>query len=766
MPQIDYASLAKQYGGSATASPPPVDERAFRSWYGDMSKRHNLAPDPDTPDQFYDYRGAFRANAAPDASGHWPSQFKRAGHPNEIVGGFNTRTGERAPGTPRASEQELVTLGWDAATAKRLADTPELVDYAALAKQHGGTVASERPNFRAENARDDRGRPVINWEDLEKKGRSRNEFGNFLADAFVGALKGGGQTAVNLGRFMHMVPGVSDAVDWLYGDAGDGEQTLSGLVTGAQPRKGLSSRAFEEADRVLEPTNTAQSIGKGAEQIAEAFVPSTMAAKVVAKAPTLTRMAVEGAAGAGTAAAQGAGVPGTLTAGAVSAVVPGGAAVVRRGRDWLESYLQNPNPLLRDAINYVRGEGVPIDLATQSGRTFVANVQKRAGDSMGGSNVATNAQREQADAMADLGRRLTAEAKPGTSSTAITAGENVVTKLDDTLKQFDDEATAQYEKLRQIEQKASSTRQVPAITEVNPATGQVRTVDMPMQAPAFLTQAKKNLAPMYAELLRENALVPLTGDRGRALVALSRIVDGPDFIPLTELDAALGSLKAMARGAELPQLRTKAQGTAAAAVKELEKSVMSAAQALGPDAVAALQAGRKATIQKYAVQDVRELLGDLSEPVKVFKRLTDSNDAGIKRLEAVKALAPDQVQEIGQAFLQGMMDKGTAEGVFKRADGLWADWNRIGQATKSALFTPQLKQRLDRFFLVAKKIQENPNPSGTASAANVFNVGTAPLTYALAKVMYGKAMAPPEMESFVRKALTGGLATTRVASEQ
>src|SRR3990167_10693252 len=123
---------------------PRDEEQAFRTWYADAATRYDLNPDPDS--QPYDYRAAFRAGAKPDASGHWPSQFKKAGHPNEVVGGFNTRTGERVPGTPRAKDAaELTRLGWDAQTAARLAATPELVDYAALAQQ-----ARLQPDFQAD----------------------------------------------------------------------------------------------------------------------------------------------------------------------------------------------------------------------------------------------------------------------------------------------------------------------------------------------------------------------------------------------------------------------------------------------------------------------------------------------------------------------------------------------------------------------------------------------------------------------------------------
>ncbi len=100
------------------------DEASFRRWYAQKARDLNLNPNPDAPEQFYDYRSAFLAHAEPNDSGHWPSQFKRPGHPNEVVGGFNTRTGARVEGTPRAGEQTLRHLGWDDPAAAQLAQLP------------------------------------------------------------------------------------------------------------------------------------------------------------------------------------------------------------------------------------------------------------------------------------------------------------------------------------------------------------------------------------------------------------------------------------------------------------------------------------------------------------------------------------------------------------------------------------------------------------------------------------------------------------------
>ncbi len=69
------------------------DELRFRNWYDTYSKQLGLNLNPDDPRHFYDYRGAYGAGVVPDETGHWPSQFKREGHPNLTINGVDTRTG-------------------------------------------------------------------------------------------------------------------------------------------------------------------------------------------------------------------------------------------------------------------------------------------------------------------------------------------------------------------------------------------------------------------------------------------------------------------------------------------------------------------------------------------------------------------------------------------------------------------------------------------------------------------------------------------------
>lgn len=110
-------------------TPLQVDQPGFRDWYTTWATRERMNPNPDARGQDYDYRKAFRRGVTPPRTSlgeHWPSEAKAKGHPNRVVGGFDTVTGERVPGTPRArTVDELISLGWEPTTAHQLMSTPE-----------------------------------------------------------------------------------------------------------------------------------------------------------------------------------------------------------------------------------------------------------------------------------------------------------------------------------------------------------------------------------------------------------------------------------------------------------------------------------------------------------------------------------------------------------------------------------------------------------------------------------------------------------------
>ena len=244
----------------------------------------------------------------------------------------------------------------------------------------------------------------------------------------------------------------------------------------------------------------------------------------------------------------------------------------------------------------------------------------------------------------------------------------------------------------------------------------------PMALPVDLTLAKQMLRPVYDRMMRQ---LPITQQRSSpGLKAIENILNGPDYAPVTQVDTDLGIIKGLARGADLPELRDMSQGIAAAAVKHLDQAVRDAVANAGPDAVAALEEGRSATRAKYAAAETLRKVS--TEPVQAFKSAVWAKDAGIKQLRELSELAPAEMPKIGRAYLDDLLSQATAEGGFDKTGRLQAEWLKLGPETKKILF-PDAGQieALDKYFLLAKKIGENPNPSGTAPtlAAGATGVG-------------------------------------------
>lgn len=434
----------------------------------------------------------------------------------------------------------------------------------------------------------------------------------------------------------------------------------------------------------------------------------------------------------------------------------------------------NPNPLEASAVRFGEANSVPIDAGTATGSQFVKNLQANAGNTLLGSGPVEAAQRGQSAALERVGGNLTRQTNPtmqasgvgpngpvtmpGPPMSPVTAGEGVTAAFTKKIQDLHKQATTAYDRLRTLEQQRATPTQVgtrtgsfadgidesgrflqgPEIADpANQHLGVPRAVPVTQNMVAVdLAATKASLRPMYDRLMRESKLVPLQGGKGRALTAIDRLMNGPDVAPLSDVDEALGDLKAMARGADMPELRTGGQAAAANAVKQLDARVRAAAAKAGPDVLKALEDGRAATTRKYAVADAMDLLSD-GGPVQVYKQLTANKDLGLVKLRAVQKVAPEQLPNVARAYLEDAMDLATEKGGFDHADKLFADWQKLGGQTKQMLFPKAGQvQALDDFFLLAKKLKENPNPSGTARVINATNVLASIPGYALAKMLY------------------------------
>lgn len=202
---------------------------------------------------------------------------------------------------------------WFAANAPKPAATPASQDWFAA-----NAPAVPTSDLQGTNEKDANGDAVVRDATLTDRALG------VAKDLGIGALKGAGNTVVSLVQLEHLIPGVSAAVDKLYGTPG------------------LSKNTFLTFKHDLESTNTTQTVGKVAEQIGETLIPAGKIAKLgeiaAAKyasrlapvvgetaARLLPKVAVEGAGGAALSAGQGGDPRIGAVAGAMSPVI--GAAM-------------------------------------------------------------------------------------------------------------------------------------------------------------------------------------------------------------------------------------------------------------------------------------------------------------------------------------------------------------------------------------------------------------------------------------------------------
>jgi hypothetical protein len=416
------------------------------------------------------------------------------------------------------------------------------------------------------------------------------------------------------------------------------------------------------------------------------------------------------------------------------------------------------NPVEQSAVNFGERAGIPMDVATRTGGKSSRIVQEMAGKTPLGSLVGGRARAAQeaglAKAMEDLRQSVGSQQQLGAHVfSPEDAGGAVHERLNARISTLHTAADQAYGQLRQIEQDPANIQrvtlgqqQVPVTTPGRGVTG-INTVPIAkdIAIPIDMRGVKKALAPIYQEMLESMPIAQQQASPG--LKALQNILQGEDVIPASAAERNLGALKGITRQADSPLSRNVSQGLAAKAIAEVEDTVQGAVRAAGPDATQALNRGRARTRAKYeAIDLLNRVSGGQEKPelVGIFKRLTRGQDQGVQLLREVQQVAPQEMPKLGRAVLQEMLAKAEREGGFKRTAGLQADWARLGTETKKMLFSdPRVRQNLDDFFLLAKRMAENPNPSGTGPALATFETireaPSHPVAVALASI--GSAMA-------------------------
>jgi hypothetical protein len=402
----------------------------------------------------------------------------------------------------------------------------------------------------------------------------------------------------------------------------------------------------------------------------------------------------------------------------VGLLAPFAAAEIPRGFDMpvTRAVSASLDPAEASAVRFADANDIPLDAATRTGSPLLRNLQGVLQNAPGSASVVKNARTAQTGALTDVGTRLQDAISPATA-TPESAGGTVGQELQSRIGQQGSAATAAYGKLEAIENDPANLKTIQVGTKpvlgqngqplVNASGQSVTTpVTRDIALPVDMRGVKQSLQPIADQIKQQLPVGQQQYSRG--LQAVQNILSGDDVVPASVAEQNLSGLKAIQRDA----VNAKTKWLATRAIKQYQPTVDAAVAQAGPSAIDALRQGRQLTAAKYATQATADSLQ--TEPVKLFNQLTSQKDLNINLLRDVAAKAPDSMPAVGRAYVEGLMDSAFAEAGQAKPGTVLTQWQRLGPETKKMLFQPQTIQNLNDFFTLAKKVAENPNPSGTA----------------------------------------------------
>lgn len=471
---------------------------------------------------------------------------------------------------------------------------------------------------------------------------------------------------------------------------------VQGLVAAAKDPKAAARALWESHKAVYQKSLESEAKGEYADALVHAlnsYIPLI--------GPKIDELAERGAAG-DTSGMIGGAIGTGLSLGA-PAIVKGAAAGI--GRLIPGAPTMRAGAAVSRAVATGERYGVPADAATATGNPVVAHLQKLADTSLGGAITGQASREAQAAGLERMGTGLAQQAGP--VAIPESAGAAVKTGVQGALERQAGVARAAYDDLAQLE--AANTQTIQVGTQKTP-TGVVpvmKTIGLPTD----MRPVKAVLAPLEDEF---NTIPAVQQNASPGLALIRQILNGDDWMPASQADKILSQLKRIGREAgEIPQLRGVSGWIASKGVQALSPAVDAAVAQGGAAATNALQVGRVATKLKFELGQLYRTIS--KEPVKAFQGATLARDQGISKLRAIATAVPGAIPKVGRALLDKVMSG--AEG---GPQAQLAFWNRLGPATKAILF-PDAAHRaaLDDYFLLAKKIAENPQPSGSALSASL-----------------------------------------------
>ena len=409
-----------------------------------------------------------------------------------------------------------------------------------------------------------------------------------------------------------------------------------------------------------------------------------------------------------------------------------GAGSLREARIPPVHNLRTQNPVQRQAIAYADREGIPVDLATASGKRAVRSWQEGMEFTPGGMLVEAAKRPPRVQALRQSAQRLADDVSPTPVSPEAwgTAARDRVTQ-----------ARARYTDI--------ADKAYPAFRAATEGSGQL--VDI------AAVLASKQMQKLWRQLEKKRAATGgLVGRELRAYLKISDLRDlPPGLADIGVIDDILGDMKSYAR---------TERGPIKVVVGALEKQVQAATARAGPEAVEALTRGRQAIRDRARVDAVLDALPD--EPVKVFNRYVTSGGTNIEGLRELVKIAPDLGPELGRAWLERHLDPVLSGGGFEKAQTFRNSYNKLDKNTKAIIFgSTENVKAMDNFTQLTAQMGTLANPPGTAGqliGAGAFSTAAAYIKdsypgYALFSLLTPAVLSAVFKSPTAVKALTQGL---------
>jgi len=251
-------------------------------------------------------------------------------------------------------------------------------------------------------------------------------------------------------------------------------------------------------------------------------------------------------------------------------------AIINRVKVPLLPKLEAANQRVRQAVDYARSRNIPVSAATATQNKAVQGAQAVVDHSPGGASVAQKAAAQHDAAMTkELGSL--ADRTHASSVDPVQAGADYRGQVESNVGDFHAQADTEYSQLWEREKDPANVERVQVGTKkVTNGAGKevVEPVYEDMGLPVDMKAVRKQIKPVVDQIRRN---MPIAKQRmSEGYLALENIMNARDFEPASVVDRDLSAIKAAARGADLPELRSLSQGLAAFAVKHLDDQVQAA----------------------------------------------------------------------------------------------------------------------------------------------------------------------------------------------